>query len=153
MLSSARYESTPSFSLKGENYECKVLDVYDGDTLTLCIELRGFGITKFSCRLLGIDTSEMRGGTMETKRLAVEARNVLVEMISDIKLDKNKEYKRDDIRVLLGNSSKTCRVVFDSMDKYGRPLVCIYNNGIDINQWMINNNYAKKYDGGKKPVW
>lgn len=153
MLSSARYESTPSFSLKGESYECKILDVYDGDTLTVCIELRGFGITKFSCRLLGIDTSEMRGGTIETKRLAVESRDMLVEMISDIKLDKNKEYKREEIRNLLGNSSKTCRVVFNTMDKYGRPLVNIYNNGIHVNKWMVENKYAKQYDGGKKPVW
>ena len=153
MLSFATYNTTPSFSLKGENYECKVLDVYDGDTITLCIELRGFGLTKFSCRLLGIDTSEMRGGTKETKMLAIEARNILVEMISDVKLDKNKEYKRDDIRTLLSNSNKTCVVLFDKMDKYGRPLVTLYDSGIDINKWMVDNNYARVYDGGKKLAW
>lgn len=152
-LSSATYYTVPSFSLKGESYECKVLDVYDGDTVTLCIVLRGFGITRFSCRLLGIDTSEMRGGTTETKKLAIEARDILIEMISNVKLDKNKEYKRDDIRRLLSNSTKTCRVVFDEIDKYGRPLVTLYDSGLDINKWMVDNNYAKVYDGGKKPVW
>lgn len=153
MLSSAKYDTTPSFSLKGESYNCKVLDVYDGDTVTLCIELRGFGITKFSCRLLGIDTSEMRGGTDETKKLAIDARNILIEMISDVKLDKNKEYKRDEIRRLLSNSKKTCTVLFDTMDKYGRPLVILYDSDLDINRWMVDNDYAKPYDGGKKPTW
>ena len=41
-------------------------------------------------------------------------------------------------------------------DKYGRLLVeifedCEYKNS--INNWLINNEYAKIYHGGKKSLW
>ena len=35
-------------------------------------------------------------------------------------------------------------------DKYGRILVNVYKNKIDINQWMINNGYGYPYFGGTK---
>ena len=49
----------PEFSLSGYKCYCKVLDVYDGDTITL-----GFifskNIYKKRCRLEGIDCAEIR---------------------------------------------------------------------------------------------
>jgi len=32
-------------------------------------------------------------------------------------------------------------------------LVSIYLNDININQWLIDNNYAFSYDGGTKQSW
>jgi micrococcal nuclease len=42
-------------------YRCRVVDVYDGDTLTLDVDL-GFNVTnRVRVRLLDIDTPEIRG--------------------------------------------------------------------------------------------
>tara|TARA_B100000902_G_scaffold389684_2_gene437282 strand:- start:291 stop:482 length:192 start_codon:yes stop_codon:yes gene_type:complete len=38
-------------------------------------------------------------------------------------------------------------------DKYGRLLVEIIYENVNINNWLIENNYAKVYDGGKKSKW
>ena len=35
-------------------------------------------------------------------------------------------------------------------DKYGRLLADVYFDNMHVNQWMIDNNYAVSYDGGKK---
>ena len=57
-------------------YKATVLSVYDGDTMTVTIDL-GFGVqvAKAKLRLYGVNTPEMRGGTKETKAKAVEARD------------------------------------------------------------------------------
>ena len=35
-------------------------------------------------------------------------------------------------------------------DKYGRILVKVYKNNVDINQWMIDQGHGYPYYGGKK---
>ena len=35
-------------------------------------------------------------------------------------------------------------------EKYGRLLADVLYDGINMNEWMIHNGYAVKYDGGKK---
>jgi hypothetical protein len=35
-------------------------------------------------------------------------------------------------------------------EKYGRILADIYLENLHINKWMLDNNYAIPYDGGKK---
>ncbi len=39
------------------------------------------------------------------------------------------------------------------LDKYGRLLAEIYIDDIHVNQWLINNNLAKPYEGGTKEKW
>lgn len=59
-------------------YYGKVIKVYDGDTITIATRLSGKGtIYKFSVRLLGIDTPEMRSKVPEHKKVAVLAKNAL----------------------------------------------------------------------------
>ena len=104
-------------------YRAFVTDVYDGDTITVDIDL-GFRVHMqgIKVRLLGIDAPELRGSTLEKGR---ESRNRLKEMI----LSKN---------VLL-------KTVKDKKGKYGRWLATIYLNGQDINQRMIQEGFAKEY--------
>ena len=40
---------------------------------------------------------------------------------------------------------------FEKFDKYGRPLVTLFNSKKEnVNEMMIMNNYGYKYDGGTK---
>ncbi len=112
-----------------------VIKVYDGDTITICNRLpikNCNDIFRFSVRLDGIDTPEMKSVSNREKKLAIEARDALY----------NKIYNK---HITLRNN-KT--------EKYGRILSTIYLGNENINEWMIDNGYAVRYDGKKKTtVW
>ena len=112
---------------------CKVIKVYDGDTITVASRLpfEGSPIYRFSVRLAGIDSPEMRGGSeLETKK-AIEARDALNHLIFGNIIE-------------LRNNGK---------EKYGRLLADLYYKGLHINKWMLDNNYAIEYYGGKKNIF
>ena len=108
----------------------KVIKVYDGDTITIASVLPNTTepIYRFSIRLNGIDTPEIRGKTQEEKELAIQVRDALAEKIYG---------KMVELRNV-GN------------EKYGRVLAEIYLDGENINQWLVDENFAVAYDGGKK---
>lgn len=108
----------------------KVIKVYDGDTITIASVLPNTTepIYRFSIRLNGIDTPEIRGKTQEEKELAIQVRDALAEKIYG---------KMVELRNI-GN------------EKYGRVLAEIYLDGENINQWLVDENFAVAYDGGKK---
>jgi len=67
---------------------CKVVRVYDGDTVWVAVNLPGGGgVTKICCRLSGIDTPEMPSSHAEAMteyhRRAFAARDRLVELVTD----------------------------------------------------------------------
>ena len=110
-----------------------VIKVYDGDTITIASKLPfdNSPIYRFSVRLAGIDTPEIKGKTEKEKTMAINAKNKLQTLIMD-------KY------VLLKNINT---------EKYGRILADIYLEDIHINKLMIDENLAVKYDGGKKTSW
>jgi endonuclease YncB( thermonuclease family) len=107
-----------------------VIKVYDGDTITIASRLsfQNSPIYKFPVRLLGIDCPEIKGSTENEKALAKTARDALASKIN----------------------GKTVTLKNVSTEKYGRLLADVYLDIENINQWMLNNNYAVKYDGGTK---
>jgi len=109
--------------------QCKVIKVYDGDTITVAAFLKGDPeCYKFRVRLNGIDSPELRGSGENEKKHAVISRDALSSQIL------NKIITLD----VKGN------------EKYGRVLADVLHNGINMNEWMVQNGYAVKYDGGTK---
>ena len=108
----------------------KVIKVYDGDTFTLISKLpySDSPIYRFSIRLNGIDSPEIKGKSDNEKLLARLARDALSNLIM--------------------GKIVTLRNV--SLEKYGRVLADVYIGDLCVNEWMIQNNYAVKYDGGTK---
>jgi endonuclease YncB( thermonuclease family) len=114
----------------------KVIKVYDGDTITIASKIPGTAlpIYRFRVRLAGIDSAEIKGHTEAEKRVAIEARDALHKLI----------FGKMIVLQNLGT------------EKYGRILADIYIENLHVNQWMLDNNYAVPYDGGKKvrpPEW
>lgn len=109
-----------------------VIKVYDGDTITIASTLNGMRnspLYRFSVRLDGIDTPEIKGGKNENeKTVAIMARDALRGKI----LNKHVELR----------NVKT--------EKYGRLLAEVWYEGKNINKWMIQERYAILYDGGTK---
>ena len=107
----------------------KVIKVYDGDTITVASRLyHGAPIYRFSVRLNGIDTPEMKSKDEEEKNCAHVAREALRQRI-------------DGRIVELKNTS---------MEKYGRILADVYLGDENMNMWMLSEGYALPYDGGTK---
>jgi endonuclease YncB( thermonuclease family) len=108
----------------------KVIKVYDGDTFTMISKLpyTEGPIYRFSVRMKGIDSPEIKGKTNNEKELANKSRDALSKLI----LGKI---------VILKNISS---------EKYGRILADVYIGDLCVNEWMLENNFAVKYDGGTK---
>ena len=118
------------------NYRAKVVDVYDGDTITIII-INKCGFEKHKLRLYGIDTPEMKPllsdpNRDEIKQKALESKTKLSELILN----------------------KIITVELMGTEKYGRLLGNVYTSymysKININKYMVDNNYAYEYFGGTK---
>jgi len=110
--------------------EGQVIKVYDGDTITIAstLPIVNSPLYRFSVRLAGIDSAEIKSKNNNEKDLAKLARDKLSELI----LHKN---------VTLKNIST---------EKYGRILADVYLGDLFINEWMLNEGYAVEYNGGTK---
>lgn len=107
-----------------------VLSVYDGDTITVAAQVHGDAeFYKFSIRLMGLDTPEIRSADPDVKNRA--------------------KFVRDQLRAKILRKHVKVKVVHEK-EKYGRLLAFIVLGDENINEWMLANNYAKPYDGGKK---
>lgn len=128
-------------TIKYEDFTCdaKVVKVYDGDTVTLAYRMQGdpnMPIIQENCRIMGIDAPEIKPPLAdpnrdEIKRMAVEARDALRDMIFE----------------------RVCEVHFIKRGKFGRWLVNIDFDGQDVAEWLVGHGYAKVYDGkGARPT-
>lgn len=149
---------TLEFTLNGILDLGKVVYVYDGDTVHIVFSFNN-KLTKFNCRLLGIDSPEICPKNVgdENKRKqeiesAVKSRNYLIEQVTDKKVINNNMSKKD-VKDFCSSGHNLVWVKCHEFDKYGRLLVELYKNKedlISINQDMINKKYAVAYDGGTK---
>jgi len=134
-------ENTDSYYLDSINYKDtlpfippitfgKVIKVYDGDTITIASKLPNMNdpIYRFSVRLAGINSPEIKGESFAEKQLALIARDALHNLIFG-KI------------VILKNAST---------EKYGRILADVYLEDLHVNNWMLREKYAVPYNGGKK---
>ena len=111
------------------NYRAQVVGVFDGDSVTLDIDL-GLGIWSKGqkCRLAGIDTPELRG---EERPDGLKAKLRLAELILGKQVAVSTER--------------------DRTGKYGRWLVTIWDlsdtgEWININNLLVSEGYAEIYD-------
>ena len=113
-------------------YGGRVIKVYDGDTITIASKLPFVEspLYRLSVRLNGIDTPEIKGKTEDEKTAAKQVRDVLSNMILN-------KY------ITLANVQT---------EKYGRILADVYIGELHINEWLVSERYAVKYDGGAKKV-
>jgi len=106
-----------------------VIKVYDGDTITIAAKLpyRNSKLYRWSVRLSGIDTPEIKSKDEKLKNFATEA--------------------RDDLRSKIMN--KLIKIEKVSIEKYGRLLATVICNGENMNEYMLN-KWALPYDGSTK---
>jgi micrococcal nuclease len=108
----------------------RVIKVYDGDTITIASKLpfKESPLYRLSVRLNGIDTPEIKGKDEDEKTAA--------------------KITRDALSALIFNKYVTLKNI--QSEKYGRILADVYLGELHLNEWLIKEKYAVKYDGGTK---
>jgi micrococcal nuclease len=112
----------------------RLLEVIDGDTIDVQIDL-GFDVSFTSrVRLNGIDTPESRTTDLTEKKYGLEAKEWLKHRLSLAK-------------TIVIRTQKP-----DSSEKYGRILGTLFIDGetVSINDQLVKGGYAWAYDGGTK---
>jgi endonuclease YncB( thermonuclease family) len=120
----------PLFTLKGLNTKGKIVKVYDGDTVHCVFPFMG-QLFKWHVRIAHVDTPELKTKNLQEKERGYITRDKLIEFIGDKVVDVN------------------CL----DFDKYGRVLAELTYNGVRVDEWLIQNGYAHKYEGNTKEKW
>lgn len=115
-------------------YSAELLKVIDGDTIEVDFDL-GFGVwlRNQRIRLAGIDTPESRTTIKEEKIRG--------------------ELSKAKLKEILASKRLTITTTLDPNEKFGRILGFVTNElGVNVNNWLINNNYAVTYVGQNKEL-
>lgn len=147
----------PEFSLCGLTLQGKVVECYDADTCKIVLPLQN-SFYKFTCRLNGIDTPEMKPRKDKPNRenemlWAKKARAELLRLIClDNSCFENLDIKKEDVLNTLQNNKRLITVKCLEFDKYGRLLVELFGDDKNksFNNILVEKNLAVSYDGGKK---
>ena len=108
---------------------CRVLNVVDGDTLTLMCPDEGVE----RARLMGFDTPEKYSP------------NCLAELVAA-------EKATWALRTLIQKADRLT-ITHEGRDKYGRALVRLELDGQDVARRMVATGYARVYGGGLRGSW
>jgi|MDTE01.1.fsa_nt_gb micrococcal nuclease len=114
-------------------YQATILRIVDGDTVDVDIDL-GFSVwlKKQRVRMMGIDTPESRTRDKEEKVRGLLSKKKLAELCP------------------VGSIVQLMTAKDKNKGKFGRILGTLVVNGVDVNQWLIENNYAVPYLGQSK---
>lgn len=136
----------PVFSFSGLKTIGKIVKVIDGDTVHIVFDDNGRFVRQV-CRLAGIDTPEYKKNLDGAKK----ARNRLIQLCTDLNIHVEDMCDTKQINGMIDENHKLIKVVFFGKEKYGRELVEIYDvDGVCVNTIMVNEGFAKQYNGGKK---
>ncbi len=104
-------------------YKATIISLYDGDSGIAKIDL-GFNITiEMKLRFAFINTPELKGDDREKGLIS-----------------------RDYVRELLLNKEVIIETLKDRKEKYGRMLAVIYLDGLNVNEHLVKEGYAKYYE-------
>jgi endonuclease YncB( thermonuclease family) len=150
-------KDVPEFSLCGLTLQGKVVECYDADTCKIVLPLQN-SFYKFTCRLNGIDTPEMKPRKDKPNREneMVWAKKAHGELLRLICLDNNcfdnLDIKKEEVINMLQNNKRLITVKCLEFDKYGRLLVELFGDDKNksFNNILVEKNFAVNYDGGKK---
>lgn len=108
---------------------CRIIRVIDGDTVSLICPEDGM----VSARLQGFDTPEKYAPDCLAEFLAAERASW-------------------HLRSLIQNAERL-QLTHQGSDRYGRVLVRLELDGVDVARMMIRDGYGRQYGGGLRGTW
>ena len=139
--------STPGLSINGLKCYGRLIDVYDGDTVKVILPTFN-SYYKFTIRLNGIDTCEIKSKDKILQENGIKARDRVLELLTN-----NKKDTKKDIKNLLESEVFLVWVECFENDKYGRILANIYkdeNEKKSISEILLEEKLAYTYEGKTK---
>jgi endonuclease YncB( thermonuclease family) len=139
--------STPELSVAGVKCFGRLVEIYDGDTVKVVLNVFG-SYYKFTMRLNGIDTCEIKSKDKVLQEYGVKTRDRLFEILTDKKV-----VTKNDIKSILDTDVYLVWVECCAKDKYGRVLANIYKNKDDtksVSDILLDEKLAYKYEGKTK---
>jgi endonuclease YncB( thermonuclease family) len=139
--------STPELSINGLKCYGRLIDVYDGDTVKVILPTFN-SYYKFTIRLNGIDTCEIKSKDKILQENGIKARDRVLELLTN-----NKKNTKKDIKNLLESEVFLVWVECFENDKYGRILANIYkdeNEKKSISEILLEEKLAYTYEGKTK---
>ena len=155
------------FSLSGKKHIGKCVDVYDGDTVKVVFAVDGMDdVYRWNCRINRVDTPEIRTKNKKEKEFAKIVRDKLREKILNklvivdcLDFDKYGRLLAEIYHSELLQLEKDNSISKELVNNFGK----VINGGLkeelkeysieNISDFLIKNEYAKPYDGGKKTKW
>ena len=134
-LESIDPKTVPKVPFQNEFKNARIEEIYDGDTVKIIV-LFGDVPVRFSLRILGIDTPEIKQGEgrlPEERQAAIKVRDYMRSLFPK-------------------NIAKIC---IRDWDKYGgRVLGDLYlQTGESVSDILIHGGWARPYQGEKKKEW
>lgn len=145
LTASAKVDPRVRFGLYLRDEPCKIVKVYDGDSMTVTWRQDGH-LVFANCRLYGVDTPELRSADASKVEQAVACRDRVAALVLNQMM-------------LVDSVGRT------GLDKYGRPLVRLRARsgwssrllvrelqGGDLSAWMLRSDLpgCNPYFGGAK---
>jgi endonuclease YncB( thermonuclease family) len=146
----AKYDiKTPEFTLNGTCTNGRLVDIIDGDSLSIILPVFD-NYYRYSVRINGIDTCELKSKNQENKTLALQARSCLLKLVTG--KDHPTTLSRQEIKQILNENVFVVYLKCLDFDKYGRLLAEIYTTGSEVcfSQHLLHNKLAYKYTGQTK---
>ena len=111
----------------------RIVSVYDGDTFRADIaEYPAILGRNIGVRLNHVDTPEMKDKDPEIRKLAVDARDFVIQKFGSAKVIELKNIERG---------------------KYFRIVADVYLDGVSLADLLLKNKMGLPYDGGAKTAW
>lgn len=125
-----KWEDTQEFTFPIQGG--RVIKVYDADTITIASKLPydSSPLYRLSVRLNNIDTPEIKGKDISDEEKS--AAKIARDYVSNLVLH------------------KYVRLENIECEKYGRILADVYIGDVNVNNLLLAERYAVKYDGGTK---
>lgn len=135
---------------------CKILSVYDADTVRVALPMSDGTLSKFSVRLMGIDAPERKpprkNSTHDFEKIAaMRARARLLQ----IAVDPGTPLEFTGCAKSMCTDSKhLVRLEAKMFDKYGRILGEIFTtDGMNVSSILKKEGWARPYDGNTRDPW
>tara|TARA_B100000073_G_C23353550_1_gene419859 strand:+ start:95 stop:568 length:474 start_codon:yes stop_codon:yes gene_type:complete len=135
-LRSLTDEDIDLFNLSSKNSIGKVLHVYDGDRCRIVMGLDSI-IVKFNCKLIGNNSNNSN-----------KAKNKFIQLISDAKLDINKEYSNEELHNIYTTNDKLVKIKCSEFNSDGTLLVELFdlNSNISYNSILRNEKLSEDFN-------
>lgn len=153
-LESFDYYNTELFSLNGISTFCRIVDVLDGDTLTVIFPLHN-KFYKFIIRLYGIDTCEIKSKNTNIHQKGIDAKDHIISMLcSSNNIDNfdSELCSKKEIKEFFNKNFIKAYILCKEFDKFGRTLGDIYICNENDDKINLNKENSLSYTLLKKKL-